>query len=388
MRIAHITATFPPYSGGTGNVCFHNARELAHRGHDVHVFTVAVPNTPNQENHEGVTIHRLRSLMQIGNAPLLPQLLFTLRNFDILHIHYPFILGAEFVKLASSLYHSPLIISLHNDLIGYGLRKSIFSIYQYFSARFTVNHAAALCVVTCDHFQHSKLRRLICRDTLPIIEIPNGVDTIKFHPRGQTIRTHYGIPKEAILFLFVAALDKAHHYKGLGRLLQASQALPEEVWLMIVGDGDLRAAYQKQAALMNINSRIIFAGNIPQPHLPPIYRSADVTILPSSAESFGLVIIESLACGTPVIASNIPGVRSVVTSNKDGFLVDAESVEDLTHQLKKMINLSVKQRQRMGQLGREKVEQLYEWQQIGLKLENVYQASLSKRSISREIAEL
>ncbi|MCB0002896.1 MAG: glycosyltransferase, partial [Anaerolineae bacterium] len=74
LRIAHVTATFPPYRGGTGNVCYHNARELARRGHDVHVFTSTVDGAPQRETRDGIEIHRLSPLVRVGNAPLLPQL--------------------------------------------------------------------------------------------------------------------------------------------------------------------------------------------------------------------------------------------------------------------------------------------------------------------------
>ncbi|NTW03284.1 MAG: glycosyltransferase family 4 protein, partial [Oscillochloris sp.] len=68
MKIAHVTATFPPYSGGTGNVCAHNARELARRGHEVTVLTAARADAPAEERWAGVRVRRLRSLAKIGNA--------------------------------------------------------------------------------------------------------------------------------------------------------------------------------------------------------------------------------------------------------------------------------------------------------------------------------
>ena len=74
MRIAHVTATFPPYYGGAGTVCYHNARELARRGHDVHVFTAAMSTASKYELIEGFTVHRLPPLLRIGDMPILPNL--------------------------------------------------------------------------------------------------------------------------------------------------------------------------------------------------------------------------------------------------------------------------------------------------------------------------
>ena len=73
-RIAHVTATFPPYRGGTGNVCYYNARELVRRGHDVTVFTAAVDGAPERETQDGIHIRRLQPLVRVGNGPVLPQL--------------------------------------------------------------------------------------------------------------------------------------------------------------------------------------------------------------------------------------------------------------------------------------------------------------------------
>ena len=96
LRIAHVTATFPPYQAGTGIVCYHNARELARRGHVVHVYTASYGDAPAQEDLDGFTIHRLPALFRFGNAPCLPRLL-KIKDFDIIHLHHPFIFGAELI---------------------------------------------------------------------------------------------------------------------------------------------------------------------------------------------------------------------------------------------------------------------------------------------------
>jgi glycosyltransferase involved in cell wall biosynthesis len=101
---------------------------------------------------------------------------------------------------------------------------------------------------------------------------------------------------------------------------------------------------------------------------------SDVTVLPSTTtgEAFGLVLLESLACATPVIASNLPGVRTVVNSNKDGYLICPNSIADLIEKLQMMVLLTQERRREMGQMGREKVKRTYSWEQIGEKLNAVY----------------
>jgi glycosyltransferase involved in cell wall biosynthesis len=379
LRIAHVTATFPPYQGGTGNVCYHNARELARRGHDVHVFTAAMLGVAEQEVCDGFAVHRLRALVRIGNAPLLPGLVSALRGFDIIHLHYPFILGGEMVRLASALYGTPMVVSFHNDLIGNGTRARLFSLYQPLAARLTLRAAAQVCAVSLDHYRSSLLRRSLSNQRQLVVELPNGVDPDLFCPTGPTgnIRESYGIPRDVKLTLFVAALDSAHYFKGLDRLLQAFQVLPQNVWLLVIGDGDLRSDYEQQAYRLGIMGRTVFAGAIDHQCTPQFFRSADVTVLPSSPpESFGLVLIESLACGTPVVASDIPGVRTVVNHGRDGLLVEANSSTALGEAIRHILS-DDGARLKMGKLGRAKIEAYYGWKQIGARLEAIYRNVLS-----------
>lgn len=374
MRIAHVTATFPPYRGGTGNVCFQSARALARRGHEVHVFTAAQLGPPGEEVGAGVMVHRLRALLRVGNAPFLPGLLGALRGFGVIHLHYPFIGGAEMVRLATVLYRTPLVISFHNDLIGDGARAPAFSLYQRLSARLTVTGAARLGVSSRDHYQSSRLRQALGGMERTVVEVPPGVDTAHFSPDAapDDLRQRFGIPESHQLVLFVAALDRAHHFKGLGLLLQVMPLLPPSTWLLVVGDGDLRQAYERQATALGIADRIIFAGGIDQAHLPPFYRSADVTVLPSAPpESFGLVLIESLACGTPVITSDIPGVRTVVDHGRDGLLIAPGDRDSLRSAIEQLLGDRCC-RTAMGHAGRAKAVERYRWEAIGAQLETLY----------------
>jgi glycosyltransferase involved in cell wall biosynthesis len=378
MRIAHVTAVFPPYRSGTGNGCFYTARELARRGHDVTVFTAAVAGAPARETRDGFQIRRLRPLAQVGNASLLPQLLPVLRGFDVIHLHYPFISGAELVRLASLVHRVPFVMTLHNDLIGDGARALLFAGYQKASAWLTVRHAACLCAVSMDHYQSSRLRASVGNVRLTVVEIPNGVDTDRFCPGGESgIRDRYHVPEDAGLALFVAALDRAHHYKGLDRLLQAMVFLDEDAWLLVVGDGELRARYEEQARILGVAHRTVFAGGMPHDRLPPYFRAADVGVLPSCApESFGMVLIEAMACGKPVVASESPGVRSVVSDGEDGLLVQPGDVAGLAAAVRALL-ADPGRRRVMGKSGRAKVEMKYTWQRVGVQLENIYRDILA-----------
>lgn len=379
LRIAHVTATYPPYRGGTGNVCFNNARELARRGHDIHVFTARQESAARHEQRESISVHRLSPMVRIGNAPVLPDLFTSLRGFDVLHLHYPFILGAEMVRATSLVHRTPLIVSFHNDLIGDGARAAVFSLYQRVSAHLTVQGANCLCAVSLDHFQSSALCRSLAKHEPLTVELPNGVDTTLFRPttvaESHTFRQTNHVPEHARLILFVAALDRAHHFKGLSILLRALAALPADTWLMVVGDGELRDNYQREAAQLGVAGRTVFAGSIAHEDTVPYFANSDVTVLPSAPpESFGLVLVESLACETPVIASDIPGVRTVVSHGKDGFLFPQGDISGLTQTLEHILSAPEECRRAMGRAGRRNVQHRYSWPALGEQLEDIYRS--------------
>jgi glycosyltransferase involved in cell wall biosynthesis len=377
MRIAHVTATFPPYSGGTGNVCYYNARELARQGHEVHVYTVTMLGAPVFERIEGMQVHRLWSMFQMGNAPFLPGLL-KLDGFDIIHIHYPFIFGSDLIWLITRLRHIPYVFTYHNDLIGKGIRRVLFDVYLAFSAPLIFAAAARVITVSKDHAKNCKLAPLFKKRWNHVVEIPNGVDKTVFHSSYDSLKSkkHRNIPESAKVILFVGGLDRAHHYKGVSDLLEAFAVLTHpETWLLIIGDGDLRAGFMEKAKSLGIFDRVVFAGQLQHSELPEAIAAADMLVLPSFAESFGMALIEAMACGKPVIASNLPGVRKVVIEGETGLLFTPGNVNELVKAIQSLLGNPDKCIQ-MGQTGLRVVEQ-YTWEVAAQKLLAIYQEVLN-----------
>lgn len=380
LRIAHVTATFPPYRGGTGNVCYYNARELARRGHAVHVFTAALDGAAGQETIEGFQVRRLRPLVRVGNAPLLPQLATALQGFDVIHLHYPFY-GGEITTLAAKLRHIPLVITYHQDVFQSGLVGLMAGLLTRTAGRWTMRASERLLFTSADYGQASYVRPMLAGREKIIGELPNGVDVTAFAPgpAPQRLRAQYGLNDESQVALLVAALDQAHYFKGVDDFLHALSRLPVHVHGVIVGDGDLAPTYRAQAQALGMGGRIHFAGRVSDSELAEHYRLADVTALPSTTmgEAFGLVLVESLACATPVIASNLPGVRTVVAEGVDGFLTPPGDAARLAERLETMLAMPASQRTAMGQAGRCKVEERYAWEQIGARLEGIYRQCLA-----------
>ncbi|NIS82966.1 MAG: glycosyltransferase [Anaerolineales bacterium] len=374
MKIAHVTATFPPYYAGTGLVAYHQSRELAARGHEVTVFTSIFSAKRSEPDPPGVIVRRLRPLIRIGNAPFLPSLL-GLRDFDLIHLHHPFIFGSEMIYATSRLRNIPYVLTHHNDLIGDGLRTYLFDVYSAIFTPLVFHRASKFAAVSLEHARHSRLNDLFQSRWNDVIEVSNGVDISLFCPEdnGRSLRSKFGIPDDDPIILFVGVLDRAHHYKGLDKLLEAfSQLNRPNSHLIVVGDGDLKVDFQRRVQDMRIEDRTYFAGLIPNQELPEFYRGADVLVQPSLVpESFGLCLVESLACGKPVIASDWPGVRAVVSDKVDGMLIRPGDIGDLVNKIQMIID-DPGLKQYMGQQGRLKVEEKFSWPKVVDRLEAIY----------------
>ncbi|MBC7261710.1 MAG: glycosyltransferase family 4 protein [Chloroflexi bacterium] len=381
MRIAHVTATFPPHYAGTGMVCYHNALGLARLGHEVTVFTADYPPCRPVYPKE-MEVQRLKPWFRVGNAPLLPGLL-QIAGFDLIHLHYPFYFGAELVFYKSLRSGSPYVLTYHQDVLFPGPLRFPEKLHYHLVGKRILERASKVLATSWDYARSSRLRELLQRKPAAVDELPNGVDTERFHPAvdARALRAHYGLAADERVVLFVGALDRAHFFKGVAVLLQAlAHVRDRHVRLLIVGDGNLRPAYERHASLLGLDKRVIFCGRVSDAELPAHYALCDLLVLPSTTmgEAFGLVLLEAMACGKPVIASNLPGVRSVVHDGKDGLLAQPGDVHDLADKMRMMLD-DPRRRHEMGELGRAKVEEKYAWHKIIPRLAQVYEEVLQEQ---------
>ena len=128
MRIAMLSANFPPYFGGIGNVCFYNAVELVKLGHDVTVYTSNFPDK-KMIYPKGLKVRRLRPLFRFRNAFCMPQLV-GLKDYDLVHLHLPFHFGAEFALLVSKARRIPIVSTYQMDLVGERWLKVFFKLHE------------------------------------------------------------------------------------------------------------------------------------------------------------------------------------------------------------------------------------------------------------------
>jgi glycosyltransferase involved in cell wall biosynthesis len=332
MRIAVVSAVFPPYKGGIGHVAEAQTNALKALGHDVVVFA---PST-------------MKPWFSYGNASITPQLLSQLHNFDIIHLHYPCYGMDAFAALAAVVHRTPLVLTYHMKAVTSDWRNVIFTLHRWFIEPFIFLIAKTIFVSTLEYAEASG----ISHDGL--VEMPFGVDGTRFAPGpggspvpppyeggGQGVVESAGTPAPGVrvVYLFVGGLDKAHDFKGVDILLRAFAKLPPAAQLMIAGDGDLRPFYERLAGDLKIADRVKFLGRVSDAELPNVYRSADVHVLPSinGGEAFGLVTLEAAASGLPSVVSDLPGVRTLVVKGQTGYLAKPSDVDDLAYQLQRFV---------------------------------------------------
>ena len=388
MRIAHLTATFPPYPGGAGNTAFRFARGQAERGDHVEVFTAAAPGEAPDPG--AAIVHRIEPRFAIGNAPLIPRLA-QLDGFDLVHLHYPFIFGSELTLLARlrrAARGQALLVHYKNRLIGEGNRGALFEAYEHSVAPALIRASDRVCVLSSDHARSvSYLRRTLERDPGKLIEMPNGVDAEQFSPGVDAggLRSRLGIPGEAIVMAFVATLDRAHHFKRLDvaidALALAVESRPEaDLQIVVAGDGELTEGFRERARERGVGARVHFLGSVPHAELPDVLRASDLFLLTTEPpESFGIVLIEAMACGLPALATDYPGVRAVVEEGETGLLARQGDPASVAAAIERLVDSGEAGRIAMGAVGRERALRIWNWDSLLDRMDAAYAEAIAAR---------
>jgi glycosyltransferase involved in cell wall biosynthesis len=313
MRVAMVTPVYPPYKGGIGSVAEAQTNALQALGHDVQVFS---PNS-------------VKALFSYGNASVTPRLFFALKNFDIIHLHYPCYGMDVFAALASVVWRTPLVLTYHMKTKTGDWRNIIFSLHRFFIEPMIFAVAKTVFVSTKEYADAAGISHR------HLVEMPFGVDTTRFSP-GST----FNEDPAQLTAIFVGGLDSAHDFKGVDVLLRAWAELPPSTKLLIVGDGNLRPLYENLAKELKIGSRVEFLGAVSNEELPSVYRRADVHVLPSinRGEAFGLVTLDAAASGLPSIVSDLPGVRTLVEKGQTGYHVEPGNVESLARAFQRFVD--------------------------------------------------
>ena len=364
MRITFVSAFDPSpapastdaaagHVGGVERVFAQVSRALARRGHDV-TLVCSTEGPKGSVTEEGVLVVRQSRRTTILRSPLAPLSRCIPADSDVVHVAatYPFTTPAV-LRRAHEL-GIPSVLDFHFEPDpGTAFGRLAAGVYQrvgppvYRLARSVLVRSIAYgrSAPSLDKIPEERWR-----------VIPNGVDPGRFHPMGQSSGGY---------LLFVGRLVP---YKGLDVLLRALAKSPPGIPLLIVGDGPLRAQLKALAERLAVDVR--FLGHVADSDLPALYAGASLTLLPSVTrqECFGISLLESMACGTPVVASDLPGVGDL--AKLGGLVAKTGNVEDLSLQIQRALEPG---RLRRGLDLATPIHEAFSWDAVTDRLEAVYQ---------------
>ncbi len=243
-------------------------------------------------------------------------------NADLIHCQHLWV-----APYAAKLTGIPYVITAHGtDIKGYKKDKR----YRHIALK---GAAGAEKIITISDQVHEEVKKYYFADEDKLKKIMNGVDDKIFKPldvdRLKVLKKYIkGIKSDPpYLITFVGKLTD---FKGVDLLIDAAAEYEEKfpgVMTLIIGDGELRSSLKERTEKLELKN-IYFLGNLPQTELPALYSIADISVVPSRVEPFGLVAVEALACGTPVIASRAGGLPDFINDDV-GRLFEMNSSEDL-----------------------------------------------------------
>jgi N-acetyl-alpha-D-glucosaminyl L-malate synthase BshA len=374
MRIG-ITC-YPTY-GGSGIVATELGMEMAARGHDVHFISYAPPIRLNPAN-ERVHFHEV----EVGTYPLFDHQPYTLSlavkmaevassaQLDLLHVHYaiPHSVSAHLARQMAVPRRLPFITTLHGtDITLVGRDRSYLPI-----TRFSIEQSDGITCVS------EYLRRATVETfgiTQPIEVITNFVNCDEYRRVTDPARRAEWAPGGEPILMHLSNFRPLKRVTDVVEIFaRVRERIPAK--LVMVGDGPERSAAEWLARRKGLDSDVHFLGK--QDRIYETLALADVFLLPSELESFGLAALEAMACEVPVIATNVGGVPEVVTHGVDGYLVPVGDVTAASRYALALLSVPERARE-MGQKARASARARYCSTKI-IPLYEAYYRSVLERS--------
>ncbi len=367
MRVLVLIHEYPPVGGGGGVVAANVAREIVRRGHEVTVLTTGMETEASEDVVDGVRVVRMpgrrrgaldnkvssNALTYLRKGRRFAREIVDRERPDVIHAHFALPAGVLGARLAKSL-GAPLVLTMHgSDVPGYStdefrLRLALLKPI----IRWVWRRSDRLVAVS------GGLRDLATTfaPATKVAVIHNAIDTARFTP-PDVPRSHGG----PLRLVCVSRLVKR---KGIQNLLAALPGLGAVLpyRLEIAGDGKYAEALRQQAADLGLTD-VSFLGTRTQDELVTTYGDAELFVLPSLTEAFGMTFGEAMACGMPVIGTTVGGIPEVVRDGVDGRLVtpgDPDAIREA------IVEMAARRGEfdAVGRAARERMESEFSWSSV------------------------
>ncbi|MEJ2281125.1 MAG: glycosyltransferase family 4 protein [Candidatus Bathyarchaeota archaeon] len=382
MNIGTLTWEYPPrVVGGIARHCEGLAKALVKLNHKVHLFTLDFPGTPNYEEIDGVKIYRAST--ELGHPNFLTWVLMFNHflskrmadvtgkvDFDLMHVHDWL---AAFSGISFKHYlKKPMVLTVHSTEIGraQGLHSpDSFAINGIeWWATYESNR-----VIVCSHSMKDEICNHFNIPAEKVDVIPNAIDATKYHTSSDrgSVRQRFGVGWGEKLVLCVGRLVPQ---KGIEYFIRAipkiAQRFPEAKYI-IVGEGWSRDILEAEARASGYAHKIKFTGFASDQDVINLMSSADVLVVPSIYEPFGIVALEGMATGVPVVASQVDGLAEIIDHERTGIFVFPRSPESIAWGIGRVLS-DYDHAKWMVENAKEKLHKAYSWEAVAMKTVEVY----------------
>ncbi len=383
MKILILTWEFPPrIVGGVARHCFGLTQALAKSGHEVNVVTLEFPGAPAFEEIGKVKVYRVS--IELGHPNFLTWVLL-FNHFmekkgsllcredkpDVIHAH-DWLASPSAIALKHSI-NIPLVFTVHSTEKGraQGLHNpDSFTIDGF---EWWATYEASKVIVTTNAMK-SEVGGFFNLPVEKIATIPNAINKKKFENVRDLALQKHRMPHEKTI-LFVGRLTPQ---KGIEYLIRAVPLILKnhpDGKVIIVGEGWLRDSLERLASSIDKSERILFTGFLSEYELRNIMVSSDVLVLPSIYEPFGIVALEGMAAGIPVVASRIDGLAEIISHDENGVLVYPKNPESIAWGVSRVLS-NQNYAENLVRNAKKKLLETYNWDVIAEKTSRVYEEAI------------
>jgi len=360
MKVMVVAPYFYPKIGGMENYVYNISKGLRKK-HKWEIIVITSNHEKRERKEEiidGIKIYRLPFWFKISNTPVNPMWLFSIRRIlreerpDIINAHSPVPFISDITSLIAG--KTPLIITYHSGSMikPSSILNPLIALYELLFLHMIFRKSQKIICYTPDF-----IKRKLNIYKAKVNYIPPGVDTKIFKLSRKRSTNDV---------LFVGRIEKNSDWKGISYLLEAISIVKQikpDISLRLVGPGDKVDYYKIYAQKLGINKNVKFVGPKINSELAIEYQHSKVIVLPSitESESFGIVLIEAMACKKPVIGSNVGGIPYVIDNEQNGLLVLPKDPEALADAIIKILK-NPKLANKMGKKGYKKVINNFTWE--------------------------
>ena len=390
-----LTWEFPPrVIGGISPHVFYLSKNLAKNDVKVHVVTCDFPGAPAHETIEGVEIYRVDSyknpapdfatwvyLMNLNMQKEAAAIATKLDGkIDFFHAH-DWLVATAGIGL-KHVFRKPLLVTMHSTEIGRrdGIHTSTEKMIAETEAWLTYEAWKVIC---CSNYMMSHVKWAFGLPDDKLVMVPNGVNVKVYDKIRQqdlkSFRIAFALPEEKLV-LFVGRLV---YEKGAHVLINAIPKILEKInaKFVIVGSGYMKEQLSAIVRSMGLEHKVLFTGFIDEESLLKLQCCADVSVVPSLFEPFGIVALEAMAAKSPVVVCDTGGLSEIVEHDVTGVKVYANNVESMAWGITKVL-LDEDYRNNLRENAYKRIQERYDWEKIAQQTKQIYESVLGEYSKS------